>query len=181
MQDPQLTGLLETSQESVTDQSLTAVSRGLRATDDVEEVSFERIASHRPRYAAVLGEIEAALWQQDAVSPLLLELCRLRIAQLLGCGVAFVHRTPQAVAAGLDESLVSSLSQWPTDARFSGQARVCLGYAEQLLMDAQGVSDEEADRVIEAVGQGGFLVLAYACGLFETTQRARLIVGATRW
>ena len=89
--------------------------------------------------------------------------------------------TPQAVAAGLDESLVRSLSQWPTDARFSGQARVCIGYAEQLLMDAQGVSDEEADRVIDTVGQGGFLVLAYACGLFETTQHARLIVGASRW
>jgi alkylhydroperoxidase family enzyme len=152
-----------------------------QATDDFEDVSFERIVNHRPRYAAVLVDIEAALWQQDAISPLLLELCRLRIAQLLGCDVALAHRTPEAIAAGLDESLVSSLSQWPTDARFSGQARVCLGYAERLLMDAQGVSDEEADRVIDAVGQGGFLVLAYACGLFETTQRARLIVGATRW
>jgi alkylhydroperoxidase family enzyme len=152
-----------------------------RATNDVEDVSFERIVNHRPRYAAALADIEKALWAQDVVSPLLLELCRLRIAQLLGCGVALAHRTPQALAAGLDESLVSSLSQWPTDARFSGQARVCLGYAEQLLLDAQGVSDEEADRVIDAVGQGGFLVLAYACGLFETTQRARLMIGATGW
>jgi hypothetical protein len=24
-------------------------------------------------------------------------------------------------------------------------------------------------------------VLTYACGLFETTQRARLTIGATRW
>jgi alkylhydroperoxidase family enzyme len=166
---------------SVVEPNLLSVPGDRRGTEDVEEVSFERIVSHRPRYAAVLADIEAALWQQDAVSPLLLELCRLRIAQLLGCDVALVHRTPQAVAAGLDESLVRSLSQWPTDARFSGQARVCLGYAEQLLMDAQGVSDEEADRVIDAVGQGGFLVLAYACGLFETTQRARLMIGATRW
>ncbi|MGA2306264.1 MAG: hypothetical protein ABSH29_19085 [Acidimicrobiales bacterium] len=180
-EDPQPTGLLETLQASVVDRSLTPVPRGQRGTDDVEEVSFERIVSHRPRYAAVLADIEVALWQQEAVSPLLLELCRLRIAQLLGCGVALVQRTPQAVAAGLDESLVSSLSQWPTDPRFSGQARVCLGFAEQLLMDAQGVSDEEADRVVDAVGQGGFLVLAYACGFFETTQRARLVVGATRW
>jgi len=181
MRDPQPTGLLEALQASGVDRSLTPEPGGLRRTDDLEEVSFGRIVSHRPRYAAVLADIEDALWQQEAVSPLLLELCRLRIAQLLGCDVALVHRTPQAVAAGLDESLVTSLSQWPTDARFSGQARVCLGYAERLLMDAQGVSDEEADRVIDAVGQGGFLVLAYACGLFETTQRARLIVGATRW
>jgi alkylhydroperoxidase family enzyme len=164
MQDPQPAGFLETLQ-----------------APEAEEVSFARIVGHRPRYAAALADIEAALWQQEVVSPVLLELCRLRIAQLLGCSVALVHRTPQAVAAGLDESLVSSLSHWPTDARFSGPERICLAYAEQLLMDAQGVSDEEADRVIDAVGQGGFLVLAYACGLFETTQRARLMIGATRW
>ena len=181
MQDLQAGGPPAAVPASVADRSPSPEPGDRRATADVEEVSFERIVGHRPRYAAVLADIEAALWRQDAVSPLLLELCRLRIAQLLGCRVALVHRTPQAVAAGLDESLVSSLSQWPTDARFSGQARVCLGYAEQLLMDAQGVSDEEADRVIDAVGQGGFLVLAYACGLFETTQRARLITGATRW
>ncbi len=181
MQDLQTGGPHAAVQAAVADRSPYRAAGEPGARDDVEEVSFERIVGHRPCYAAVLADIEAALWRQDAVPPLLLELCRLRIAQLLGCGVALAHRTPQAVASGLDESLVSSLSQWPTDARFSGQARVCLGYAEQLLMDAQGVSDEEADRVIDAVGQGGFLVLAYACGLFETTQRARMIVGATRW
>jgi alkylhydroperoxidase family enzyme len=145
------------------------------------EKSFEWIVSQRPRYAAALADIEAALWQQEALAPSLLEFCRLRIAQLLGCGAALVHRTPEAVAGGLNESLVSSLSRWPTDTRFSDQERVCLGYAEQLLIDAQGVSDKEADRVIDAIGQGGFLVLTYACGLFETTQRARLTIGAGRW
>jgi alkylhydroperoxidase family enzyme len=143
--------------------------------------SFEWVVSQRPRYAAALADIEAALWQQGAIGPLLLELCRLRIAQLLGCDVALAHRTPEAVAAGLDENLVSSLSRWPTDTRFSDQERTCLGYAERLLIDAQGVSDDDADRVIDAVGQGGFLVLTYACGLFETTQRARLTIAAERW
>jgi alkylhydroperoxidase family enzyme len=150
------------------------------ATNRTEE-SFGQIVSRRPRYAAALADIETALWQQEVVGPLLLEFCRLRIAQLLGCEVALAHRTPEAVAAGLDENLVHALARWPSDARFSDQTRTCLGYAEQLLMDAQGVSDEDSDRVIEAVGQGGFLVLTYACGLFETTQRARLTIGASRW
>ncbi len=154
---------------------------GESTTNGVETGSFESIVGQRPRYAAALADIETALWRQEAISPALLELCRLRIAQLLGCEVALMHRTPEAVGVGLDEDVVSFLSQWPTDARFSAQARACLGYAEQLLIDAQGVSDEDADRVIEAVGQGGFLVLTYACGLFETTQRARLTIGAGRW
>ena len=48
-------------------------------------------------------------------------------------------------------------------------------------MDAQEVSDELCSAVIDEVGEGGFLVLTYACGLFETTQRARLVLGAVRW
>jgi alkylhydroperoxidase family enzyme len=167
-------------QRASTGRSLTPVPGDPVATID-EEKRFEWIVSQRPRYAAALADIEVAVWQQDAVDPLLLELCRLRIAQLLGCTVALVFRTPEAVVAGLDENLVSSLSRWPTDARFSDQERVCLGYAEQLLLDAQGVSEEQADRVIDAVGQGGFLVLTYACGLFETLQRARLTIGAAGW
>jgi alkylhydroperoxidase family enzyme len=160
--------------------SLTPVPSDPVATID-EGNRFERIVGQRPRYAAALADIEVAVWQQEAVDPLLLELCRLRIAQLLGCTVALVYRTPEAVAAGLDENLVRSLSQWPTDVRFSDQERVCLGYAEQLLLDAQGVSEEEADRVIDAIGQGGFLVLTYACGLFETLQRAWLTIDAGEW
>lgn len=150
------------------------------ATNHPKE-SFEWVVSQRPRYAAALADIEAALWRQEAVGPLLLELCRLRIAQLLGCDAALTHRTPEAVDAGLDENLVRSLSRWPTDSRFTEHERTCLGYAEQLLIDAQSVSDDDADRVMEAVGQGGFLVLTYACGLFETTQRARMTIGAERW
>jgi hypothetical protein len=56
-----------------------------------------------------------------------LELCRrLRIAQILGCHEALRARTPRAVAAGLDESLVAALAQWPTDRRFDGGLRTCL-------------------------------------------------------
>jgi alkylhydroperoxidase family enzyme len=109
-----------------------------------------------------------------------LELCRLRIAQLIGGEEAFAYRTPEAVA-GLDETLVAVLSQWPTDARFDRRLRTCLGYAEQLLLDASGVSDDQAAEVVDAVGEGGFLVLTYACGLFETTQRAERLLGADPW
>jgi len=33
--------------------------------------------------------------------------------------------------------------------------------------------------VIDALGEPGFLVLTYACGVFETTQRAELVLGPT--
>ena len=145
------------------------------------ESRFERVVNHRPRYAAALKAVESALWAQQALDPVTLELCRLRIAQLLGAQAALAHRTPEAVAAGLDEETVSALSRWPDDDRFDARLRECLGYAEQLLLDAQGVTDEQAERVVSSIGEGGFLVLTYGCGVFETTQRARIVVGARRW
>lgn len=145
------------------------------------ETTFDRVVDHRPRYAAALRSVEAALWQQKVLDPVTLELCRLRIAQLLGCESAIGYRTPEAVAGGLDEEMVSVLSAWPEDNRFDRNRRVCLAYAEQLLIDAQGVTDYQANDVVAAIGEGGFLVLTYACGLFETTQRARQLVRAQQW
>jgi alkylhydroperoxidase family enzyme len=143
--------------------------------------TFDEVVSHRPRYAGALRAVETELWRQDVLDPVILELCRLRIAQLLACEPALVYRTPEAVAAGLSEASVSVLSHWPDDAHFDRPTRACLGMAEQLLMDAQEVRDDQVDEVIDAVGEGGFLVLTYACGLFETTQRARQLVGAQTW
>jgi alkylhydroperoxidase family enzyme len=135
---------------------------------------LDRVINHRPVYAAALREVEQALWDQDVLAPEVLELCRVRIAQLLGAD-GELHVSPPA-AGRLDAALIDVLPQWPIAPGFSEQQRTCLGYAEQILIDAQGVTDEQAAQVIEAVGEGGFLVLTYACGLFETTQRARLLL-----
>ena len=75
---------------------------------------------------------------------------------MLGCATALEHRTPQAVAAGLDETLVEALTRWPTDPGFDSRTRACLGYAEQILIDAPGVDDDQARAVIDALGEGGF-------------------------
>jgi hypothetical protein len=47
-----------------------------------------------------------------------------------------------------------------------------------VLIDALDVTDAQAQEVVDAIGEDGFLVLTYACGLFETTQRAELILAA---
>jgi alkylhydroperoxidase family enzyme len=145
------------------------------------EIHFDDIVGARADYAAALCDVEDALWAQDLVSPVILELCRLRIAQILGCAAASEYRSKEAVAGGLDETLVASLTRWTTDPGFDSRARACLEYAEELLIDAKGVRDEQARAAIAQIGEGGFLVLTYACGLFETTQRARLVLGTARW
>jgi hypothetical protein len=129
------------------------------------------VAARRPRYGAALDEVVASVWEQDVLDPSTLDLCRIRIGQLLGA-------RPTPLFA--DAELSSSVAAWPTDDRFDGRLRIVLGYAEQMLFDAQQVTDDVAQKVIEAIGEAGFLVLTYACGLFETTQRAEMILGRER-
>jgi alkylhydroperoxidase family enzyme len=129
---------------------------------------LEQAASRRPAYGAALAEVLDAIWDQSVLDAPTLELCRLRIGQLLG-------GAPEAER--VDRSLADALRHWPTDERFDARLRTVLGYAEQLLLDAQEVDDAHAQHVIDAIGEDGFLVLTYACGVFETTQRAEIILG----
>ncbi|HEX5585719.1 MAG TPA: hypothetical protein VFZ17_00285 [Acidimicrobiia bacterium] len=133
-----------------------------------EADDLDVVIARRPVYAAALHEVLDAIWSQDVVDATTLELCRLRIGQMLGA-----TPTPERV----DAALAAALPRWPTDDRFDARTRAALGYAEQVLLDAQGVTDDDAHTVIEALGEDGFLVLTYACGVFETTQRAELVLG----
>lgn len=132
---------------------------------------LERLAPlflRKPAYAGALAAVWTAVWDQDVVDVATLELCRLRVGQLLGAD-------PQAER--IDGDWLASLPRWPTDPRFDERVRTAIEFAEQLLMDAQGVDDDLATRVVREFGEDGFLVLIYACGLFETTQRAQLVTG----
>ena len=135
---------------------------------------LDRLAGLRPAYGEALRAVEAAVWGQDQVAPEILELARLRIAQMLGADPAL---TAPPVVVALDAARLAELRQWPTSVRFGDVERVALGFAEQLVVDAQGVSDDHAAEVIATMGEGGFLVLTYACGFFETTQRASIVLG----
>jgi alkylhydroperoxidase family enzyme len=130
---------------------------------------LEAAAALRPAYGAALDQVVAAVWEQEVIDVATLELCRIRIGQLLGAA---------PVATRVDPELAAALPRWPVDERFDARLRTVLGFAEQVLFDAQDVSDEQAREVIDVVGEDGLLVLTYACGIFETTQRAELILAA---
>jgi alkylhydroperoxidase family enzyme len=123
----------------------------------------------RPDYAAALGSVWDEVWAQDAVDTATLELCRLRIGQLLGT---------EPRAERVPTELLAVLRGWPTAPEFDHRARTALEYAEQLVIDAQNVDDALAAAVIAEFGAAGFLVLGYACGLFETVVRAQLVTSA---
>lgn len=124
-----------------------------------------------PALAADHRDLLAEVWR-GTVDPRLLELCRLRMATLLGNDHAWSEpRTPAAVAAGLDEGMVESLSRWPTDERFDPTTRLCLRLAEQYVIDVHGITDELVAELGEAIGADGVVTLTTALATWEISHR----------
>jgi alkylhydroperoxidase family enzyme len=117
-----------------------------------------------------LATAHAAAW--SATPARSLELCRLRVAMLLGCAAELGARTP---AAGVDDALVSALPAWPHDDRFDATDRACLAFAEQWVLDVASLDDATAAAVREQLGDEGLQSFAHALLVVEQRIRLRLV------
>ena len=129
--------------------------------------------SDHPGIADRLAELERAAW--SAVDPVLLELCRVRIAMLLGCAEEAQARSAEAITRGLDEATLADLPSWPTSPRFGPRERACLAFCEQFVIDVAGTSDDLAFAVAEHIGPQGLADLVAALLVVEQRQRLRLV------
>ena len=138
------------------------------STDLVIAVTLEA----HPAVAASLADAHLAAW--TVVDPVLLELCRLRLAQLFGDTAEFAVRTPAAVAAGLDESMVLELSRWPRSPHFGTRERACLAFCEQFFVDVANVTTAETEAISAELGVQGLVDFVSALLVIEQRLRLRL-------
>jgi alkylhydroperoxidase family enzyme len=139
------------------------------------EVIAAVLAAH-PDVVRHLEEAHEAAWR--AVDPVLLELCRLRLAMLLGCEAELHARTEAAVVGGLEEATIAELARWPTSPRFGSRERACLTFCEQFVIDVANMPDEVAFAVSAELGPAGLRNFATALLVVEQRQRLRLAWGA---
>lgn len=127
-------------------------------------------AGHRSGLAAVSEQLRAAneaAWA--ATSPRLLELCRVRIAILLGCAAEVDARTP---GSGVGDDLLAAIRSWPTDPRFDALDRACLAFTEHYVIDVASIDDDTVAAVSEHLGDEG--VANFVNSLLVVEQRIRL-------
>ena len=97
----------------------------------------------------------------------LLELARRRIAMLLaGAGDAVASVGP------LEQSVIDSLSSWPTSPRFDADDRAVLELTEQFVIDVAGTGDELRGRCFGQLGDQAF-PLVQAIYVFDQGVRMR--------
>jgi alkylhydroperoxidase family enzyme len=132
---------------------------------------FARAFALRPNLFEAWRDFAALFWKRRLVEPILLELCRLRVAQLLGARHPLSLRTPEALAAGLREEQVEALASWWTSDAFGARERACLRFAEQFVLDAKGIRDEDAAAVVAVLGEPGTVAFVEALAIFDGFSR----------
>jgi alkylhydroperoxidase family enzyme len=136
---------------------------------------WDRFAARWPEAFGALSDLVTAAWDEN--DPVLLELCRLRTATLLGFHAEQSRRTQRARAAGLVEAKVGQLPTWPTSPSFTDAERACLALTEQFVIDANAVTDEHVAEVTRRLGPTGCYAFVQALSVIETFQRACLTFG----
>jgi alkylhydroperoxidase family enzyme len=132
-----------------------------RSTDEV----FAAVLDRHPGVLASLDAAHRAAWA--AVDGDLLELCRLRIAMLLG-------NEEERSSDRLDATLVEALPSWPTSELFTPAQRACLALTEQFVIDVAGVDDAQVAAVADELGGDGLSSFVNALLVVEQRQRLRL-------
>lgn len=128
---------------------------------------FERSFALRPDLFAAWQAFAGIFWEKRLVDPVLLELCRLRVAQLHRAAHPLSMRTPEAVAAGLDEAKIARLESWWREPGFSELERACLHFAEQFVRDAKAIRDDDAAPLLVAFGEPGLVAFVEALAIFD--------------
>ena len=156
------------------------------------EYAMDRWFGLRPDLYEPFRAFYAVFWRDRLVDPVVLELCRLRVAQLLGCTSELEVRYLAAIDGGLDESLVDRLPRWPdgaesTEARsteagpggatFTDAQRAALAFAEQFVIDPHGIRGPIRDTLRAHFDLPEVVALTEALALFDGFMRFRMVLG----
>jgi alkylhydroperoxidase family enzyme len=138
---------------------------------------FDRVFGLRPDLYEPFRAFYAVFWTERLLDPVVLELCRLRVAQLLGCESEQQVRYAPALDAGLTEEQIARLPDWPRAPSFTEAQRAALAFAEQFVLDPHGIDDDCRDAVIDHFELAGLVALCEALALFDGFGRFRIILG----
>ena len=135
--------------------------------------SFSDTLQLCPDLAECYVQFHQCIWQQPYVPQTILELCRLRIAQILSSELDLSVRYGPTIP-GLAEEKINQLSCYYQSGEFSELERACIEVAECFVLDPAAISDEMASLVITHIGDAGYVALLEACGVFDGFTRFRL-------
>jgi alkylhydroperoxidase family enzyme len=132
---------------------------------------FERAFGLRPDLFAACRDFAALFWEEPLLDPELLELCRLRVGQMLGAELPALCDAMRAARAALPAAKAAALASWWTSEQYSDVERACLRFAEQFVLDPKGISDADAAAVVAALGDAGTVAFVEVLAILDGFSR----------
>jgi alkylhydroperoxidase family enzyme len=121
-------------------------------------------------------ELHATLWT-GVLDPAIVEMCRLRIAALLGCESEMHVRHEAARSAGLTEEKIAQLASYGRAPAFDAVERACIAFAEQYVLDPHGLSDDDFATLRALLTPAQIATVTLAAAVFDSLVRLRLALG----
>jgi alkylhydroperoxidase family enzyme len=146
------------------------ITTWLPGTGADEDLLAQLAVGHDELRALYAGLFDAG------VDPVTLDLCRLRLATLIGSRADLAVRDPRAVAAGLDDETVGALAHWPKSDRFTDAQRAALAYTEQFVIDAHGFNARDEAELKRHYTPAQLATLTIAVAAFDALARVRALL-----
>lgn len=109
-------------------------------------------------YKAMLG-LEQYI-RNSPISPLLLEMIKIRASQINGCAYCIDMHTQEALEIGETQRRIFALSAWKESPLFTQEERIVLQLTEEVtLISKDGVSDDTYNKAINTYGENGLAQL----------------------
>lgn len=138
---------------------------------------FARVFGLRPNLYEDYRAFVSVFRSLQPVNPVVLELCRLRVKQLLGEDVALHIADGARDANGLGREKLNVLERWREAKVFSAAERACLELTEKFVLNPHGITDEDAATVRAHFSDEETVAVLEALAIFDGFTRFRLILG----
>ena len=136
---------------------------------------WNQLAAFSPESVQQYAALHQAI--DDSVDPVIVELCRLRITHLIGAPILPSLRRPKAAAAGLTETKIAALANWPDSPLFSAAERSCIALAEQFCMGAYTVTEADVAAVLDHLSADECYAFVNGVWVMEAVARMIVVMG----
>jgi alkylhydroperoxidase family enzyme len=131
---------------------------------------LDRVWGNRPDYYRLF--VEDYVRSVGRVDAVLVELARIRIAQLVESEFDAALRYQAAAEAGLTEDKIGTITDYPTSELFSDRERAVLEFTEQFALQSSTISDDDCARLQEHISSEEFIFLVKALSTMDQFARA---------
>jgi alkylhydroperoxidase family enzyme len=123
-------------------------------------------------YRLFMADYRKALSNLD---PVLVELCRVRVAQMVESSFDLSVRYSTAIDAGLSEEKIAALADYPASPLFTDRERTALEFTEQWVIQSSSITDEDVQRLLTVLSAEEFIYFCKALSVIDQFARANAI------